>query len=95
MAYVTVSTWRYEDGQDEAALEASARDNLSQLKAMGAVGGYLVRTSENEGMVVVIYPDEGTWNRVRDMVTHMRANTDPAVGGRNISVLSGAAVVAV
>ncbi|MEX0351033.1 MAG: hypothetical protein AB3N15_16535 [Paracoccaceae bacterium] len=95
MAYVTVSTWRYEEGQDEAALEESARDNLSQLKAMGAAGGYLVRTSANEGMVVVIYPDEGTWNRVRDMVTHMRANTDPAIGGRNISVLNGSAVVAV
>lgn len=95
MGYVTVSAWRYDDTLDEAALEESARDKLTQLKAMGAVGGYLVRTAEDQGMVVVIYPDEGTWNRVRDMVTHMRSNTDPATGGRLIDAFAGAAVVAV
>lgn len=95
MAYVTVSTWSYDDTLDETALEQAAQDNLSQLKAMGAVGGYLVRTAEDRGMVVVIYPDEGTWNRVRDMVLHMRANTEPQIGGRNIDAVDGAAVVAV
>lgn len=95
MAYVTVSTWSYDDSLDDAALERSAEENLSQLKAMGAVGGHLVRTAPGEGMIVMIYPDEGTWNRVRESVQRMRANTRPEVGGRNTGAMQGPAVVSV
>ncbi len=95
MAYVTVSTWSYDDALDSAALEASARENMSQLKAMGASGGHLIKTSSNTGMIVMIYPDEGAWNRVRDMVAHMRAGTKPETGGTLTAALDGPALVSV
>lgn len=95
MAYVTVSTWRYDETLDEAALIESAESKLSQLKAMGATSGHLVRTSPTEGMIVLIYPDEGTWNRVRETVMHMRADTRPERGGTNTGALEGPASVSV
>lgn len=95
MAYVTVSTWAYDETLDEAALIRSAEENLSQLKAMGARAGYLVRTGPTEGFVVVIYPDDGCWNRVRESVRRMRANTTPETGGRNIAAMDGHALVVV
>lgn len=95
MAYVTVSNWTYDDTLDEAALLESAEEKLSQLKAMGASGGHLVRVSPTEGLIVVIYPDEGTWNRVRETVQHMRADTNPARGGTNSSATGGPAIVSV
>lgn len=93
MSYVTVSTWSYDDALDNAALEASARENITQLKAMGASGGHLVKTSANTGMIVMIYPDEGTWNRVRDMVEHMRSATKPETGGTLTAALGGPTLV--
>ncbi|SDC64771.1 hypothetical protein [Ruegeria marina] len=95
MAYVTVSSWTYDTTLNEAALVASARDKLSQIKAMGAVGGHLVRISPTEGLIVVIYPDEGTWNRVRDTVLHIRKDTDPAEGGTLAQAVGGPATVSV
>lgn len=95
MAYVTVSTWAFDATLDEDALLESARENLGQLKAMGASEGHLVRTGPDSGVIVMIYPDEGTWNRVRESVLRMRANTRPEVGGRNTGSLDGTAVVSV
>lgn len=95
MAYVTVSNWTYDDTLDEAALLESAEEKLSQLKAMGASGGHLVRVSPTEGLIVVIYPDEGTWNRVRETVQHMRADTNPSRGGTNSGATGGPAIVSV
>ena len=95
MAYVTVSIWDYDSSLDEAELVRSAEENLSQIKAMGATGGHLVRTGPTQGMIVVIYPDAGTWNRVRDMVERMRAGTDPAVGGTLSGALDGGVLVSV
>lgn len=95
MSYVTVSTWAYDETLDEAALVESAQEKINQIKAMGASGGYLVRVSPNEGMIVMIYPDEGIWNRVRDTVLHMRAETRPEVGGTPTGAMNGPAVVSV
>lgn len=95
MVYVTVSTWRYDDDLDEGDLIESAKAKLSQLRAMGASSGHLVRTGPNEGVIVMIYPDTGTWNRVRESVLRMRANTRPLVGGTNIGAFEGAALVSV
>lgn len=95
MAYVTTSKWTYDDTLDEAALIESARDNLTQLKAMGASSGHLVRIGPNEGMVIVIYPDEGAWNRVRETVEHMRRDTSAQKGGIFTEALNGTAVVSV
>ncbi len=95
MAYVTVSSWTYDASLNETALIASARDKLNQIKAMGAVGGHLVRISPTEGLIVMIYPDEGTWNRVRDTVLHIRKDTDPAEGGTMTRAMGGPAAVSV
>lgn len=95
MSYVTVSTWAYDERLNESALIESAQENISQIKAMGAIGGYLVRVSPSEGMIVMIYPDEGTWNRVRDTVLHMRAETRPEAGGIPTGAMNGPAVVAI
>lgn len=95
MAYLTVSTWTYDETLDEAALKQSAEENLGQLKAMGALGGHLIRTGPTKGAIVVIYPDEGTWNRVRDSVLRMRDNTRPEIGGRNSGSIAGPAIVTV
>lgn len=95
MAYVTVSRWHYDDRLDESALRRSAEDKLTQLKAMGASAGHLVRTGPSEGLVVVIYPDEGAWNRVRDFVHRMRAETHPATGGQVVEAAQGPALVSV
>ncbi len=95
MAYITTSKWTYDDTLDEAALIESARDNLTQLKAMGASSGHLVRIGQNEGLVIVIYPDEGAWNRVRETVEHMRRDTSAQKGGVFTEALNGTAVVSV
>ncbi|TMV04945.1 hypothetical protein FGK63_17870 [Ruegeria sediminis] len=95
MAYVTVSNWTYDDSLNEAALIATAKEKLSQLKAMGASSGHLVRTGPYEGLIVVVYPDEGSWNRVREAVQHMRKDTSPSEGGVFTGALSGPAVVSV
>lgn len=95
MAYVTVSSWTYDDTLDEATLIESAKEKLSQIKAMGASSGHLIRVSPTRGLIVMIYPDEGTWNRVRDTVQHMRADTKPAEGGVLAAAMGGPAIVSV
>ncbi len=93
MAYVTVSRWTYDESLDEAALIETAQENLAQLKAMGASSGHLVRLGPTEGMVVLIYPDEGAWNRVRETVEHMRRDTSVRKGGTLTEAVSGPAIV--
>ncbi|KUJ84117.1 hypothetical protein AVO45_18225 [Ruegeria marisrubri] len=95
MAYVTVSNWTYDDSLNEAALIETAKEKLNQLKAMGATNGYLVRVSPSEGLIVMVYPDEGSWNRVRESVQHMRKDTSPAEGGVFTGAMSGPAIVSV
>ncbi len=95
MAYVTVSSWTYDETLDEAALIRTAEKNLGQLKANGASNGYLVRTGPTEGLIVVVYPDEGSWNRVREAVQNMRSDTRPNEGGINTGAMNGPAIVTV
>lgn len=95
MAYVTVSNWTYDDSLNEASLIETAKAKLNQLKAMGATNGYLVRVSPSEGLIIMVYPDEGSWNRVRESVQHMRKDTSPAEGGVFAGAMSGPAIVSV
>ncbi|MEX0319825.1 MAG: hypothetical protein AB3N21_17855 [Ruegeria sp.] len=95
MEYVTVSNWTYDETLDEAALISSAKEKLSQLKAMGAKSGHLVRIGPTEGLIVMVYPDEGTWNRVREAVQHMRTDTRPSEGGTNTGAVDGPALVSI
>ncbi|MEM7319858.1 MAG: hypothetical protein AAF408_12645 [Pseudomonadota bacterium] len=95
MTYVTVSTWAYDPALDEVDLIRSAEENLAQLKAMGAVAGHLVRTGPGQGMIIMIYPDVGTWNRVRDMVERIRSQTNPQTGGTLTAAYDGTALVSV
>lgn len=58
---------------DDALLQEAGRRNLEQIKAMGAISGHAVRTGPNEALVVVVYPDEATYERVREEVMKLRS----------------------
>ncbi len=95
MAYVTLTTWAFSADVDEAAMNAMAEKNLLSLKEMGAERGYSVRTSDTTGIIVVVYPDKETWDRVSAKVAQMRKDAEPAMNTKLTGAMEGEAGVAV
>ncbi len=95
MAYVTVTTWEFAADIDEDAMNAMAEKNMSSVKEMGAERGYSVRTSDTTGIIVMIYPDKATWDRVSAKVAELRRDAQPQMNTKLTGAMEGEAGVVV